>query len=162
MPANEETPHGATVMTISGIEGLNASLGQELGVSDSRPVSQPDIDAFAEVTGDHQWIHVDVERASESAFAGTIAHGYYTLSLGPALAAELYTFAGFSYALNYGLEKVRFPAPMPVGERLRMRAQLSRVTELDGAVQVMITQTFEREGAEKPVCVAEQLVLLVF
>jgi acyl dehydratase len=149
------------VQTITGLDGLNASLGGELGVSDWRLVSQPEIDAFADVTGDHQWIHVDVARASESEFAGTIAHGYFTLSLGPAIAAELYTFEGFSYALNYGLEKVRFPAPMPVGGRLRMRAQLSRVRELEGAVQVMITQTFEREGSEKPVCVAEQLVLLV-
>jgi acyl dehydratase len=150
------------VQTITGLEGLNASVGRELGASDWRLISQPEIDAFADVTGDHQWIHVDVERASQSEFAGTIAHGYFTLSLGPAIAAELYTFVGFSHALNYGLEKVRFPAPMPVGGRLRMRAQLSRVRELEGAVQVMITQTFEREGSEKPVCVAEQLVLLVY
>jgi acyl dehydratase len=145
------------MVTLDGVDGIRARLGEELGVSAWYEVTQADVDAFAEVTGDHQWIHVDVERAKAGQFGGTIAHGFYTLSLGPGLAGGIYRFEGFSFALNYGLGRVRFPAPMPVGGRVRVRAQLTGVEDVDGGVQVTLTHTFEREGGEKPVCVAEAL-----
>jgi acyl dehydratase len=144
-------------LVITGIEGLEAHLGQELGVSDWRTVSQELVDDFARVTGDDQWIHLDVERARQTPFGGTIAHGYLTLSLGPVLSNEIVRIDGFSHGLNYGLGKVRFPAPLPVGSRVRMRARLAAVDPVPGGVQVTIEQVFEREGGEKPVCVAESL-----
>lgn len=148
------------MLTLEGIQELKDRVGEELGVSAWHLVTQEDVDRFADVTGDHQWIHVDVERARATQFGGTIVHGYFTLSLTPQLAASIYTFKGFAYALNYGLDRVRYPAPMPVGKRLRMRAQLTRVDEVAGGVQVAITHAFECEGASKPVCVAEALVRL--
>src|SRR5215210_4103824 len=101
--------------TITGLDELRAAEGQTLGTSSWHDVTQEAIDAFADVTGDHQWIHVDVERAKETPFGGTIAHGYYTLSLSPMLNDEIMAFDGFAFMLNYGLGKVRFPAPLPVG-----------------------------------------------
>lgn len=146
------------MITINGIDELQAKVGEELGVSRWHEVTQQSIDAFAEVTGDHQWIHVDPERAAQTPFGGTIAHGFYTLSLGPGFNDEIVAFEGFSFAMNYGLDKVRFPAPVPVGSRVRMRATITNVADVAGGVQFTITQTFEREGGEKPVCVAELLV----
>ena len=145
------------MVTITGMDDLRAALGTELGVTDWQEVTQAAIDAFADVTGDHQWIHVDVERAAQSPFSGTIAHGLYTLSLAPALTDSLLAFDGFAFALNYGYNRVRFPAPLPVGSRVRMRATLSSVEEIVGGAQITIVQTFEREGGPKPVCVAESL-----
>ena len=145
------------MLTINGIEDLRARVGQELGVSDWHEVTQSAIDAFAEATGDHQWIHVDPERAKETPFGGTIAHGLYTLSLGPQFAYDLFTVEGVAFGLNYGYDKVRFPAPLPVGSRVRMRARLTAVEDVPGGVQFTVTQTFEREGGDKPVCVAESL-----
>jgi acyl dehydratase len=146
------------MLTINGIDDLRANVGEELGVSSWYEVTQDDIDAFAGVTGDRQWIHVDPERAADTPFGGTIAHGLYTLSLGPRFTYELFSVDGFAFALNYGFGKVRFPAPLPVGSRVRMRATLSNVEDVPGGVQVTVTQTFEREGGDKPVCVAESLV----
>jgi acyl dehydratase len=146
------------MITINGIDELKAKVGEELGVSDWHEVTQEAIDEFARVTGDDQWIHVDPERAKDTPFGGTIAHGYYTLSLGPKFSYGLYTLDGFVFAVNYGLDKVRFPAPLPVGSKVRMRATLTSVDDVPGGVQMKVTQTFEREGGEKPVCVAEQLV----
>ena len=100
--------------------------GDDLGTSDWHEVTQQAIDAFADVTGDHQWIHVDVERAKETPFGGTIAHGYYTLSLAPMFMEQIFALEGFAFAVNYGLDKVRFPAPLPVGSRVRMHAKLKR------------------------------------
>jgi acyl dehydratase len=148
------------LLTLNGLDEVRAAVGNELGVSDWQEVTQEAIDEFARVTGDHQWIHVDPERAKDTPFGGTIAHGFYTLSLGPGLSYDMYTLNGFAFAVNYGLNKVRFPAPMPVGGRVRMRAKLAAVDEVPGGVQITIEQTFEREGGEKPVCVAEQLVRL--
>lgn len=145
-------------VTINGIDELKAKVGEELGVSAWHEVTQEDINTFADVTGDHQWIHVDAERARETPFGGTIAHGFYTLSLGPRFQAEVVTFDGFSFAMNYGLGKVRFPSPVPVGSKVRMRATISEVTDVPGGVQFTVAQTFEIEGGEKPVCVAELLV----
>ena len=100
--------------TITGLDELKAAEGEVLGVSDWHEVTQKDVDTFADVTGDHQWIHVDVDRAKETPFGGTIAHGYLTLSLGPALNNQVFALEGFAFALNYGLNKVRFPAPVPI------------------------------------------------
>jgi acyl dehydratase len=145
------------MLTLTGIDELKAQVGQELGVSDWVEVSQEAIDAFADATGDHQWIHVDPERAKDTPFGGTIAHGLYTLSLGPRFTYEIFTLGGFAFALNYGYGKVRFPAPLKVGSKVRMRATLSAVEDVAGGVQMVVTQTFEIEGGEKPVCVAESL-----
>ena len=109
------------MITLSGIDDIKARVGQELGVSDWVEVTQDDIDKFADATGDHQWIHVDVERAKETPFGGTIAHGFYTLSLVPRLSYELYTIENVAFALNYGANRVRFPSPLKVGSKVRMR-----------------------------------------
>jgi acyl dehydratase len=143
------------MLTISGIDELRAKVGEELGVSEWHDVTQEEIDAFADATGDHQWIHVDPERAAQTPWGSTIAHGLYTLSLGPKFTFAMFTIEGFAFGLNYGYNKVRFPAPLPVSSRVRMRATLSSVDDVPGGVQLTITQTFEREGEEKPVCVAE-------
>jgi len=145
------------MLTIDGIDDLRARVGHELGVSAWHDVTQAEIDAFAAATGDHQWIHVEPERAAQTPFGGTIAHGLYTLSLGPRFAYELFSLEGFAFAVNYGYDRVRFPAPVPVSSRVRMRATLSAVDDVPGGAQITVTQTFEREGSDKPVCVAQSL-----
>jgi acyl dehydratase len=143
--------------TITGLDELMRAAGEDLGTSDWHEVTQEAIDAFADVTGDHQWIHVDVERAKDTPFGGTIAHGYYTLSLAPMLMDRIFALEGFAFAVNYGLNKVRFPAPLPVGSKVRMQATLSGLDDIPGGAQMTVTVTFEREGGEKPVCVAETI-----
>jgi acyl dehydratase len=143
--------------TINGLEELRALEGQELGTSDWFEVTQEDINTFADVTGDHQWIHVDVERAKDTPFGGTIAHGYYTLSLIPRLADQVMKYEGFAFGLNYGLDRVRFPSHMPVGDRVRATFRLKEVSDIPGGAQFKTEVTFEREGGDKPVCVAETL-----
>ncbi len=143
--------------TITGIDELKAQVGQELGVSSWYEVTQEAVNQFAEVTEDFQWIHVDVERAKETPFGGTIAHGLFTLSLGPRFSYEIMDLQGFAFGVNYGYDRVRFPAPLPIGSRVRMRATLAKVDDVPGGVQFTVTQTFEREGSDKPVCVAESL-----
>jgi acyl dehydratase len=143
------------MLTISGIDELRAKVGEDLGVSEWHEVTQDAINAFADATGDHQWIHVDPERAAQTPWGSTIAHGLYTLSIGPKFTFDMFTIEGFAFGLNYGYNKVRFPAPLPVNSRVRMRATLSSVDDVPGGVQLTITQTFEREGEDKPVCVAE-------
>jgi acyl dehydratase len=150
------------MITIGNVEELRARVGQELGVSGWQEVTQERVDAFAEATGDHQWIHVDPERAKASPMGGTIAHGLYTLSLGPRLSYEILAFDNVAFGLNYGYGRIRFPAPLPVGSRVRMRATLIAVEDVTGGVQLAIRQTFEREGGEKPVCVAEALSRVYF
>ena len=145
------------MLTITDIDALRARVGDELGVSDWHDVTQQSVDEFARVTGDDQWIHTDPERARSTPFGGTIAHGYYTLSLHPVLIKQLMTYEGFALALNYGLNKVRFPAPLPVGNRVRMRVELVGVEDVLGGAQITSKLTFEGEGALKPVCVAEQM-----
>ena len=145
------------MLTLNGLDEVKSYVGKELGVSDWHPVTQDDIDRFAEVTGDHYWIHVDTERAKEGPFGGTIAHGYYTLSLAPMFSYRLFSFSGFAFGVNYGVNRVRFPAPMPVGGKVRMRAKLAAVDEIPGGAQITTELTFEREGGDKPVCVAESL-----
>ncbi len=144
------------MIEVKGLDELKAAVGQE-AVSDWHDVTQEDINRFAEVTGDDNWIHLDVERAKQTPFGGTIAHGYYTLSLGPMFTYRLFKADGFAFGVNYGVNKVRFPAPMPVGERVRMRLRLASVDDVPGGAQIVTELTFERDGAEKPVCVAESL-----
>ena len=145
------------MLTVNGIDELKTKVGDELGVSEWHEVTQEKIDAFAEVTGDDQWIHIDPERAKETPFGGTIAHGYYTLSLAPRFSYDLFKLEGVAFGLNYGLNKVRFPAPMPVGDRVRMRMELQSVDDIPGGAQITMKLTFERDGGDKPVCVAEAL-----
>jgi acyl dehydratase len=143
--------------TITGLEELRDAEGQELGTSDWHEVTQADIDQFADTTGDHQWIHVDVDRAKDTPFGGTIAHGYYTLSLIPMLAEQVMKFEGFAFGLNYGLDRVRFPSHLPVGGKVRATFKLVEVKEIAGGAQTKLEATLEREGGDKPVCVAETL-----
>jgi acyl dehydratase len=144
--------------TINGIDELRAAEGETLGTSDWHDVTQDAINGFADVTGDHQWIHVDVERAKETPFGGTIAHGYYTLALAPMLTAQVMALEGFAFAVNYGLDRVRFPAPLPVGSRVRLTAEVANVTDVPGGAQFALNLTFERDGGDKPVCIARTLV----
>jgi acyl dehydratase len=147
----------AELVRPSSVADLRALEGTELGPTDWVEVTQAMIDAFAQVTGDHQWIHVDPERAAASPMGSTIAHGLLTLSLAPAFMEALMSYEGFAHALNYGYDKVRFPAPVPVGSRVRMRAAITEVAEVPGGAQVTTTQTIEREGGDKPVCVAQSV-----
>ena len=141
---------------IQGIAGLKDLVGEHLGYSDYLEITQERVNTFADATGDHQWIHVDPERAkAESPFGGPIAHGYLTLSLGPALAPQIMRVDGIKMGVNYGCGKVRFPAPVPVGAMLRLGAELTQVDDIPGGAQVYMTFTYEVEGAAKPSCVCE-------
>ena len=145
-------------VVVEGVEGLKSLVGRDLGPSRWHDVTQQQINQFAEATGDHQWIHTDVERAAKGPFGGTIAHGYLTLSLVPRVLPEIVRADGFGMAVNYGCNRVRFPAPVPVGSRLRAGARIDEVTDVPGGVQSAMTVTFEVEGGTKPVCVAEVLI----
>ena len=141
--------------TVDGVEGVQGLVGQHLGHSDWVEVTQQQVDQFAEATGDHQWIHVDVERAKrESPFGGPVAHGYLTLSLGPTLAPQIMRVDGIKMGVNYGAEKVRFPSPVPVGSRVRAGATLEAATPFDGGIQINLGVTVEIEGGSKPAMVA--------
>ncbi len=140
---------------LSGVDELKAAVGEHLGYSDYIEISQDRVNQFADATGDHQWIHVDVERAKSGPFGGPIAHGYLTLSLGPMLYPTVVRVDGFSMGVNYGANKVRFPSPVPVGSRLRLGVKLLEVEDVTGGVQMTMEFTFECEGASKPSCVAE-------
>ena len=144
-------------MTVfSSVHALREAAGADLGYSDWILVDQDRVDKFADATGDHQWIHVDRERAKAGPFRTTIAHGYLTLSLIPMLIHEVLVVDGVKMGINYGVNKVRFPAPVPVDSNVRLRAKLQSVEPVDnGGYQVITQCTIEREGGEKPVCVAE-------
>jgi acyl dehydratase len=133
-------------------------VGQEVAVSDWTAITQERIDQFADATGDHQWIHVDQERAKQSPFQTTIAHGFLTLSLISALLRSAVNPTGLRMAINYGLNRVRFVAPVPSGARIRGRFTLASIEEAGGAIQATWNATIERDGGDKPVCVAEWLV----
>jgi acyl dehydratase len=144
------------MITVKGLDELRAKAGEHLGYSDWQEVTQDQVNLFADATGDHQWIHVDVERARQGPFGGTIAHGYLTLSLGPTLLSQqIVKIEGMAMGLNYGCNKVRFPSPVPVGSKLRLGASLDSVQDVEGGVQAIIILTFELEGGAKPACVAE-------
>lgn len=139
----------------NGVDELRAAKGDELGASDWLEISQDRIDQFAEATGDHQWIHVDPAKAADGPFGTTIAHGFLTLSLTPMLGGQAYRVDGIKMAINYGVNKVRFTSPVPVGSNVRGRFELTDVTDVDGGVQTITKVTFEIEGSERPACVAE-------
>lgn len=145
--------------TFESVAELTAVEGETIGTSDWVTITQHDVNLFADATGDHQWIHVDPERAADGPFGGTIAHGFMTLSLLPRLFHEMYEVKGIKLAINYGLNKVRFPAPVPVGAKVRARSSFVAVEDLgNGAVQATLSTTVEIEGAGKPACVAESIV----
>ncbi len=150
--------------TINGIEELQASVGETIGPGEWREVTQELIDTFADVSGDHQWIHVDVERAkAESPFGQTIAHGNLTLSMIDGMRGGLIEMSGFKLAVNYGWNKVRFPAPVPAGSRVRASARLESLEDVGGGWwQAVNVLTVEVEGNEKPCCVAESVGRFVF
>ena len=143
--------------TFESLADLAACVGQEVVVSDWFTVTQQHIDQFAAATGDDQWIHVDAARASSGPFGATIAHGYLTLSLIAGFSMRSFKVEGVRIGINYGLDKVRFMAPVPVGSRLRARMQLLQATPIEGGMQLAWKTTIEREGEAKPVCVAEPL-----
>ncbi|HEY0773133.1 MAG TPA: MaoC family dehydratase [Nocardioidaceae bacterium] len=138
-----------------------AAAGEELGTSDWLVIDQDRVNAFADATGDHQWIHVDVDRAKDGPFAGTIAHGYLTLSMVPFFGSQIFRLETPGAKLNYGVNKVRFPNPVKVGSRVRCTASFGEVTELPTGKQLVIRYVIEIEGEDKPACVAETVVLLL-
>ena len=146
--------------TINGLDELRSLVGDHVGYSEYLDITQERVNAFAEATGDHQWIHVDVRRAKQGPFGGPIAHGYLTLALGPLLGAQVWEVAGVSMGVNYGIDKLRFPSPVPVGSRLRLGARVLDVSDFAGGAQLKMEYTFEVEGASKPACVAEVLFRL--
>lgn len=139
------------------VEDLKEFVGQRLGLSRWEPVDQERVNLFADATGDHQWIHVDPDRAANGPFGGTIAHGYLILSLAPTLLWDVLDVTGASQVINYGIDKVRFPAPVPVGTRVRMAVDLTGVKDFPGGIHTTLGLTFEADGVAKPVCVAEIL-----
>lgn len=143
-----------TFEKISDLQGL---VGQELGVSDWMTITQEQINKFADATGDHQWIHIDPERAKSGPFGTTIAHGFLTLSLLPEMTAKAFRVTETRMGVNYGLNKVRFPSPVPAGSKVRGRFKLIEYVPLEGGAQMTVECTMEREGSDKPVCVAESL-----
>jgi acyl dehydratase len=144
---------------VDGVEGLRELIGQDIGPTEWMTISQEDIDRFAEVSRDHQWIHTDPERAAkESPYGVTVAHGDLTLSLIDGLRAQLYNTQGVAMGINYGWDRVRFPAPVPVDSKIRATANIQSVEELDGGWFHIVTRfTIEREGGDKPVCVADSV-----
>jgi acyl dehydratase len=143
---------------LHGADEVRAAVGRHLGYSDWLEITQERVNLFAEATGDYQWIHVDVERAKrESPFGGPIAHGYLSLSLSNLLVPTVVAVDGFSLAINYGVDRVRFPAPVPVGARLRAGVEMVEVGDVAGGIQTTMRITMEVEGSEKPACVIESL-----
>ena len=147
--------------TFTDIDQLGAAVGADLGTSDWFEIDQDRINLFADATDDHQWIHVDEERAAQGPFGGTIAHGYMTVSLIPALSKTIFSIETDGPRLNYGLNKVRFPNPVKVGSRVRAQATLAALTDVPAGKQLVVRYTIEIEGEEKPACVAETVVLLL-
>ncbi len=143
-------------------EEFTAATGEVLGTSDWLEIDQDRIDTFADATGDHQWIHVDPDKAATGPFGTTIAHGYLTLSLIPFLSWQTFTVEGSKMGVNYGLNKVRFINPVKVGSRVRATATLSEVTEVPGGLQVVVIQNIEIDGVDKPACIAETVSRIYF
>ena len=151
------------LVTANGIAELESLIGQKVGPSEWRTVTQEDIDTFARVSGDHQWIHVDVERAKkESPFGTTIAHGNLTLSMIDGFRFNLIEVGGIKLGINYGWNKIRFPAPVPAGSRIRVWAEITEVDEVGGGWWQVVTRfTVEVEGSEKPACVGDSVVRML-
>ncbi len=147
--------------TFANITEFKAAVGEHFGYTEWREITQEQVNLFADATGDHQWIHVDVERAKQGPFGATIAHGYLSLSLLPSLMSELIQVGGLAMGINYGLNKVRFPAPVPVGARIRAGAELVDLKGTPSGYLSNVRMTVEIEGGRKPACVAETLSLYV-
>ncbi|UGT54911.1 MaoC family dehydratase [Nocardia asteroides] len=147
--------------TFDGLAELEAAVGTHLGYSEWHAITQDQVNTFAEATGDHQWIHVDTEKAAQGPFGTTIAHGYLTLSLVPMLVSEIYRIDGVKMGVNYGSNKLRFPAPVPVGSKVRAGVELVSVTPGAGGHLVTAKVVIEPEGGDKPVCVVETVSLVV-
>ncbi|MEX1007660.1 MAG: MaoC family dehydratase [Acidimicrobiia bacterium] len=147
-----------TTVVLNGVDEVSVAVGRHFGYSEWLEVTQDRVNLFAEATGDFQWIHVDVERATkESPYGGPIAHGYLTMALSNMLVPTVVTVDGFQMGINYGVDRVRFPAPVPVGARVRAGVELLEVTEVSGGLQTRMQITMEVEGSEKPACVIESL-----
>ena len=142
-------------------EEIEAAAGEEIGTTDWVEITQERVNQFADATGDHQWIHVDVERAKDGPFGGTIAHGYLTLSMLPALGSQVMSLETPGAKLNYGVNKVRFPNPVRVGSRIRAHVTIGGVSDVPAGKQLTVRYTIEIEGQQKPACVAETVVLLL-
>jgi acyl dehydratase len=149
------------VRVFTNVDQLHSAAGEQLGSTDWIEIDQARVDLFAEATGDHQWIHVDHERAAQGPFGGTIAHGYLTLALIPWLGSQIFRLEAGSARLNYGLNKVRFPAPLLVGKRVRGTASLQEVLDLPAGTQVVMRFVIDIEDEPKPACVAETVVLVL-
>ena len=149
------------VREFQGIAELEKHLGQELGTSDWVTVDQERINTFADATGDHQWIHIDEERAKAGPFGGTIAHGFLTLSLLPLLGAEVMNVTGMKMKINYGLNKVRFPKPVPAGAKVRDVVTLKEIVRKSSGIQVVMDHVIEIESSDRPACIAEAVTLMV-
>ncbi|MGV0605828.1 MaoC family dehydratase [Mycolicibacterium sp. XJ1904] len=144
-----------------GIAAFEEHVGEHLGYSQWRQVTQKEIDLFAEATGDHQWIHVDAEKAAKGPYGKTIAHGYLTLSLVPVLVQQIYKVTGLSMQVNYGVDKLRFPAPVPVDSRIRGGAELIKVDRTNNGARATVRVTVEVEGSERPACVVDTIAAMV-
>ena len=145
----------------SSFEDIESAAGEEIGTTEWVEITQDRVDQFADATGDHQWIHVDVEKAKQGPFGGTIAHGYLTLSLVPWLGSQVFTLDTPGAKLNYGVNKVRFPSPVPVGSRVRATVSAGEVTDVSAGKQLTLKYVVEIEDQDKPACVAETVVLLL-
>ena len=156
-PENEED----TMRVFEGLDQIEASIGEHVGYGSWWEITQERIDAFADATGDHQWIHVDPERAAAGPYGATIAHGYLTLSMLPVLVEEVLDIRGFSAMINYGSDKVRFPAPVPVGSRVRAGVELTALARKPAGAQLTTLVTVEIEGGDRPALVAEAIRLMV-
>jgi acyl dehydratase len=146
----------------TGADELRGAAGEQLGTSDWMTIDQPRVNAFADATEDHQWIHIDSQRAAAGPFGTTIAHGFLSLSLLPHLIDQTYRVEGASMVINYGLNKVRFPAPVPVGSKVRAEVTLAETTEVTGGLQLVVRATLEIEGASKPGCAADWVTRIYF
>jgi acyl dehydratase len=147
--------------TFTGVDEVVHAVGTQLGETEWLEITQEQVNQFADATGDHQWIHVDVEKAAKGPYGGTVAHGYLTLSLIARFGNELFSIEGVTAKLNYGVNKVRFPAPVPVGARVRASASIAGAQETPSGVQVSLQWVIDIENSTKPACVAETVVLLV-
>lgn len=145
----------------SSLDEFTAAAGEHLGYSEWHTITQQQVDTFADATGDHQWIHVDPDKAAQGPFGTTIAHGYLTLSLIPMLGKEIYRVDGISMGVNYGLNKARFPQPVAVGSKVRGGAELAEISEVDGGAQAVLRITIEIDGQAKPACIAETVARLM-
>jgi acyl dehydratase len=153
-----ETPDAPQAKTVlDGVDAVRAAVGTHLGFSDWLEIDQDRVNTFADATGDHQWIHVDPERAKDGPFGAAIAHGYLTLSLSNYFMPQIVETRGFSAGINYGVDKVRFPSPVKVGQSIRAGAEMIEVSEVTGGIQTLVRITIEIQGGERPACVIDSI-----